>query len=87
MWLGRFGDRARRIALQVSNWEEVKDKDLEVRVYVPGEGIVSHALHTLLEDPEWRNDAVANKRNQCEILDHTFLAAPIYRRLQEMVRK
>ena len=84
-WLGRWSDRARKIALQVSKSEKVTDKNLEVRVYVPSQGIVEVPLYMLLEDPEWRNGVVANARNQCKVLDDTFLAAPIYYRLHDMI--
>lgn len=81
-WLGRFGRRAETVTEDVVRSRPVRDERLEVKVYVPHSGVISLPLHTLLNDPAWRNDAKPNKNMQCKILDDTFLAAPIYDHLQ-----
>jgi hypothetical protein len=83
-WLGRWGDRVAKIVKNIVNGETVQDTTLEVRVYVPSQGIVHLPVYQLLTDSEWRNGVEPNARNQCKVLDDTFLAAPIYQRLQDM---
>lgn len=83
-WLEKFALRASSTVAEVLGNEKVKDDTLYVNVYIPQMGIVPARLWELLSDPNWDNDAEADDRGMCEVLEDTFLSATIYVALQKM---